>query len=375
MPNYSPHTRVIVRLPFNRPEQDIQDPPPIEWNAEKENILWEVIARSRASDSGGTDWQGLSAHLQIPLPYLLYRAQRRYEQDLQGLQDLQGALSPTNAQSPTRPSEDGTLRAKDRPEMLRVLSGRNGGSATKLSSSLRLTTTSLGIRARLNSLGYDSPIRQSKASSSSTLTLQGPKSSSQQQKTPPSSDSESEEEADKAEEEERRLEEEETLNRKLKDLQKVMTSETLGLVREPRRQSKGKEVERGRHGPTSPKSPLRQSVRRSLSTSESASGTTSPQGSIPSIPSPSGSQPHSPISRHLSPAKKSSSPPALSSGNARGQSHMQYRPIMGRTRPSEKGSNHGSSASSFSDISETSVSASALESALLSNIRGGGSRL
>ena len=69
----TPNVRVIVRLPYNRPEQPMDGPPrvgfltilyqlipiihqvQIEWNSEKANILWEVIARSRASDSGGTD--------------------------------------------------------------------------------------------------------------------------------------------------------------------------------------------------------------------------------------------------------------------------------------------------------------------------------
>jgi hypothetical protein len=35
----------------------------------------QVIAKSRAMEGAGTDWQGLSNHLQVPLPYLLYRAQ------------------------------------------------------------------------------------------------------------------------------------------------------------------------------------------------------------------------------------------------------------------------------------------------------------
>lgn len=312
---------------------------------------------SPSADRPISTGQGLSAHLEIPLPYLLYRAQTRYEQDLRGLQVLRGALSPTSAQPLAKTVEE-EIRPKDQPDMIRRLSGRKSGGAAKPSSSLRLPTP-LGIRARLNSLGYDSPGRQSKASSSSVLTLQGPRPLSIPIRSPPSSasdsQSESDEEADKAEEEERRLEEEEALDKKLKALQKVMTNDALGLVREPRRTTKGKEPDRGRHGLTSPRSPLRQSIRRSLSTSESASGTSSPQGSIPSIPSPTvESLPQSPISRHLSPAKKSSSPPVVSAGNARGQSHMQYRPIVGRARASEKGSNHGSNASSFSDISGTS---------------------
>lgn len=39
------------------------------------NSTPQVIAKSRAIEGAGTDWQGLSNHLQVPLPYLLYRAQ------------------------------------------------------------------------------------------------------------------------------------------------------------------------------------------------------------------------------------------------------------------------------------------------------------
>jgi hypothetical protein len=69
-----PRIRVVVQLPYNRPDHPLPDPPhvrigsqfsrllterawsvQIEWNAEKDNVLWEVIALSRTSDNGGTD--------------------------------------------------------------------------------------------------------------------------------------------------------------------------------------------------------------------------------------------------------------------------------------------------------------------------------
>jgi hypothetical protein len=183
------------------------------------------------------------------------------------------------------------------------------------------------------------------------------------------------------------LEEQEALDKKLKHLTKLITGDALGFVRSPRPQGKGKEIDRGR---TPPRAMQRSFRGGELSSrSQSVSSASSPQGSIPSIPSPPPeSQSQSPISRHLSPSK-SSSPPTVSPRSVRGQSHMRYGPMVGRT-VSEQGSNHGSSASSFSDISgrcsrllsllsnlnycfaDASLSASALESALLSNIRGGG---
>lgn len=46
--------RVVVRLPWNRPEHPV-DPPRVHWTSEKADILWKVIERSRSTDNGGTD--------------------------------------------------------------------------------------------------------------------------------------------------------------------------------------------------------------------------------------------------------------------------------------------------------------------------------
>lgn len=300
--------------------------------------------------------QALAEQLAVPLPYLLYRAQVRYEEDLKGLQGLRGVLSPTTQQPPGDPAKDG-----ERPSLARRLSARSAHA--RLSSSLRLSTP-LGVRARLNSIGYDSIHRQSKDSSSSTLTLQATKnvvSPIKANDSPYNSDSESDDDQEREDAEEKTREEQEALDQKLKRLQSVLTADALGLVRTASPNAKGKQAERGREGPKSPSSPspLRQSVGRrdlrSLSASEN-SATSSPPGSIPSIPSPSSdSLPHSPVGRHLHQAKKSSSPPMVSPGHARGQSHMPFRPMIGVTRPStgdtSRSSNQGSTASSFSDIS------------------------
>jgi hypothetical protein len=277
--------------------------------------------------------KGLAAHLEVPLPYLLYRVHARFQEELRGLKDIQGALSPSGAQPPT-PIED-----KLSPV------GRVAARMTASVSSGR-GSTPLGVRARLNSLGTNSP-RPKKATSSSTLTVQGqkkllvpmrPTSPSSSEKT----DSD-DEDAMKEEDADRDAEEQEALDRKLQHLQKMMTNDALGLVSAARPRDKGKAVDRGRIGPQ------RLDTLSSRSASQSVSSASSPQGSIPDIPSPSAdSQPHSPISRHMS--SKSSSPPTVSPRSALGQSHRRYGPLVDRTA-SEPGSSHGSEASSFSDIS------------------------
>ncbi|KAH7887471.1 hypothetical protein F5I97DRAFT_1925920 [Phlebopus sp. FC_14] len=542
MPAPPPRVRVVVQLPYNRPENAYPDPPHIEWNAEKANILWEVIALSRTSDNGGTDWKGLAAHLQVPLPYLLYRAQARYEEDLRGLQDIRGVLSggggttpssapativapglttsprsidtplpPLSSQQPHRNASSHGL-AIQIPSTTNKLHGTSL-SARRLSASGRLATP-LGVRARLNSLTHRSPVKSrsagaegkgkgsglpqghGKTSSSSIATLQGAKRPAgvpPPRATSPfsrSDESESEEDEEdtaqrKEEEAERAAEEREGLEKKLEQLTRMMTSDRVGLVRsrilagvdgESRLgdvvrecPSSGVVVDKGRMGggkgkereiirgrpPTMPANAnggARQNLdetpasgpslpmgaglgvgfipdvsTRGRDHSASVSSASSPQGSIPSIPSPpplspgpssprirprqapprhsvhssANSQPRtqetqtrvqsqgqiqnqiqnalssSPMTRHLSPSK-SSSPPAVSVRNARGHTQVQGRVqgYGGGYGMSEGESNHGSSASSFSDLSDASLSASALESALMSNIRGaGGSRL
>ncbi len=231
-----------------------------------------------------------------------------------------------------------------------------GSSRLALSNAL---PSPIGVRARLNSLGSNS-IRHKKGTSSSTITVQAPKHQHPPPRpiTPSSSEEDStdseDEEALKEEEADRKVEEQEALDRKLQELQRMMTNDALGLVTS--RERKGSE--RGRRWP-----PISSSVPslaaggyrhrddtlsiRSNSTSQSVSSASSPQGSIPDIPSPStyggGSQPHSPMGRHMSPSK-SSSPPSVSSGVATGR---RYAPLS----LSDQGSNQGSETSSFSDIS------------------------
>ncbi|KAF8956716.1 hypothetical protein BDZ97DRAFT_1850227 [Flammula alnicola] len=363
------NVRVVVKLPYNRPENPPNDPPKIEWNAEKADILWKVIERSRSVDSAGADWKGLAAHLEVPLPYLLYRVNARFQEEIRGLRDIQGAMSPSAAQA----TKGYDFPGGDKPPSL---ASRMVGSGRISSSRLG---TPLGVRARLSSLGNNSP-RPRKATSSSTLTLQATrKPFAPLRPTSPSSsggDTDSDdEEAIKEEEAERNVEEEEALARKLEELQKMMTNETLGLVSGTRPKDKGKGRDRGRSAPISPRSlgSSRNDMLSSRSASQSISSAGSPQGSgsIPDIPSQSSeSQPHSPVGRDL--ASNSSSPPAIASRKALGNVHRRYGSLADRT--SEFGSSHGSEASSFSDLSDASISASALESALLSNLGTNGSR-
>lgn len=173
--------------------------------------------------------------------------------------------------------------------------------------------------------------------------------------------SDEDERALKEEEAERTAEEQEALDRKIEELTRLINNDTLGLVRTHRSR---RSLDRGRTAASS-SSPQSNSLSNansatgsfrgdSLSSTrsdnQSLSSVSSPQGSIPEIPSPrTDSQPHSPLplSRHnMSPAK-SSSPAAVSPRSALSHSHnRRYNQLL-----SEHESSHGSEASSFSDLS------------------------
>ncbi|KAI1791046.1 hypothetical protein LXA43DRAFT_1013178 [Ganoderma leucocontextum] len=531
-----PAVRVIVRLPYNRPEDAPADPPRIEWNADKEHILWEVIAKSRAIEGANTDWKGLAQHLQVPLPYLIYRAQVRYEEDLRGLQGLNGlgnlglGIGTAVSAFPSAPSPgraNGAIPGEyfphlaittnpdpTRPPLLHRESanadaqlGSSSSPTGKETASTSGTSTvrphiAGGVRARLSSLGHahgrtvtqlripnggeqhvqsplgahthtgTSPLPRpaKKVSSSSTITLQGPKrtrSPALQPLSPASSregsssdgangaeDTSDEDESDEEARKEEEAEKQEALARKLRDLERLMTKDALGLVADPaaaRANGHASGKQRGRV-PISGTSASLSSLsvgRDSRNQSVSSASVDSPQGSIPSIPSPqaqsqqhaytyqypaaspsthsvhshhryhsqgyssvhqnpvrstsqsqslsshsqslsqsrsnSHSDPQSPtrvtspvpVGRHLATPDKTSSPPALSPGSARGQTAHARALHAGLVA----GTPSGSEASSFSDLSDASLSQSALESALMSNmsnmsnVRSGGSRM
>jgi hypothetical protein len=267
----------------------------------------------------------LASHLQVPLPYLLYRVNARFQEEIRGLKDIQGALSPALAQ----PAKNHDLPARG-----------SGLSSSRVG-------LPLGVRARLSSLGSNSS-RPRKATSSSTLTYQAPKRviTPMRPASPSSSpdDTDSDEQAMKEEDADRTAEEEDVLSRKLAELQKMMTNEALGLVGGTG--PKNKTTDRGRSVPLSPRSTTssRMDTLSSRSASQSISSASSPQGSIGEIPS---SNSQSPIRKALS--SKSPSPAAVSSRSALAHSHRRYGPLVDRT--AEYGSSIGSGTSSFSDLS------------------------
>jgi hypothetical protein len=158
--------------------------------------------------------------------------------------------------------------------------------------------------------------------------------------SPLSSESESDGEYERREEVERQLEEQEALDKKLQNLQTLLTGDNIGLVSSISEHRKGKVPQtQGRFVP-SPSSQVAPKDASVSSRSQSISSASSPRGSIPSMPSPTPESSQSLTSRHTSPTKSAGPPTAIVQGQTRTQPLLRYGP-----------SATGSSASSFSDLS------------------------
>nr|POE62517.1 autophagy-related protein 29 [Quercus suber] len=72
----------IVRLPFPRP-QGFVDPPPVEWDANKDKTLWKLI--SKANNSQDLDWEGMAERFGVDLAFLLMQAAWLYERHFEGM--------------------------------------------------------------------------------------------------------------------------------------------------------------------------------------------------------------------------------------------------------------------------------------------------
>ncbi|KAH7396046.1 hypothetical protein BKA64DRAFT_675202 [Cadophora sp. MPI-SDFR-AT-0126] len=73
-----PSYTVFIRLPFAR--GDFVDPLSVEWDASKDKALWKIL--SKASKNSDIDWNGLATKFEVTLAFLLQQAAWLYERQL-----------------------------------------------------------------------------------------------------------------------------------------------------------------------------------------------------------------------------------------------------------------------------------------------------
>ena len=95
------HYTVFVRLPFAR--NDFQDPPPVDWDAAKDEALWKIISGSSGRQ---LNWEEISVDFQVSLAFLLQQAAWLYERRFESMKaqmkrlGVSGTASGTGSPAP-----------------------------------------------------------------------------------------------------------------------------------------------------------------------------------------------------------------------------------------------------------------------------------
>ncbi|KAJ5715794.1 uncharacterized protein N7483_012975 [Penicillium malachiteum] len=99
---------VFIRLPF--PRNNFVDPPPVEWNAAKDQALWDILSRPSRGD--GIDWKSLADSFDVTLQFLLQQAAWLYDRQFSHVRAQMRKYDPTaqsNSPSPAPGSISGSI--------------------------------------------------------------------------------------------------------------------------------------------------------------------------------------------------------------------------------------------------------------------------
>ncbi|KAF2265307.1 hypothetical protein CC78DRAFT_579446 [Lojkania enalia] len=128
---------VIIRLPFAR--GNFVDPPQADWNAAKDRALWKVISKS--SKTSDLDWVELASRFQVPPTFLLQQAAWLYERHLDHVRTQMKRVGNANASAASAISSSQT--AVGGIPMRRLGSGGSAHSRTPSALSVRLRDSPL----------------------------------------------------------------------------------------------------------------------------------------------------------------------------------------------------------------------------------------
>ncbi|PLB41626.1 multidomain presynaptic cytomatrix related protein [Aspergillus candidus] len=93
----TPKFTVLIRLPF--PRGDFVDPPPVDWNAAKDQALWDVLSRPSKGDD--IDWKALADRFDVTLQFLLQQAAWLYDRQLSQVRAQMRKVGTTQSHSPS----------------------------------------------------------------------------------------------------------------------------------------------------------------------------------------------------------------------------------------------------------------------------------
>ncbi|KAH8802669.1 hypothetical protein F5884DRAFT_802672 [Xylogone sp. PMI_703] len=117
-----PSYTVFVRLPF--PRGDFIDPPPVEWDDTKDKSLWKVL--SKASKNSDIDWRELATRFDVSLEFLLQQAAWLYERQLVQVRAQMRKVGVSKGSTAASPIPGSTSETAGGEAMRRTGSGGGG---------------------------------------------------------------------------------------------------------------------------------------------------------------------------------------------------------------------------------------------------------
>ncbi|KAH8774931.1 hypothetical protein BGZ57DRAFT_926569 [Hyaloscypha finlandica] len=129
MSSSEPSYTVFIRLPF--PRRDFVDPPSVEWDAAKDKALWKIL--SKASKNSDIDWNNLATKFEVSLAFLLQQAAWLYERQLLQVRAQMRKVGVSKGSAAPSPIPGSTSESAGGEAMRRTGSG---GGGPRLASAL-----------------------------------------------------------------------------------------------------------------------------------------------------------------------------------------------------------------------------------------------
>ncbi|KAF7885483.1 uncharacterized protein EAF02_003992 [Botrytis sinoallii] len=130
-----PTYTVFVKLPF--PRGDFVDPPAVEWDAGKDKALWKILLK--APKNSDVDWTALATKFEVTLPFLLQQVAWLYERQFSQVREQMRKATVSKGSLAPSPVPDSISEQAGGEEMRRTGSG-GGGPRIQSSLSNRKST-------------------------------------------------------------------------------------------------------------------------------------------------------------------------------------------------------------------------------------------
>ncbi|TGO53668.1 hypothetical protein BOTNAR_0289g00080 [Botryotinia narcissicola] len=119
-----PTYTVFVKLPF--PRGDFVDPPAVEWDVGKDKALWKILLK--APKNSDVDWTALATKFEVTIPFLIHQVAWLYERQFSQVREQMRKATVSKGSLAPSPVPDSTSEQAGGEEMKRTGSGGGGNS-------------------------------------------------------------------------------------------------------------------------------------------------------------------------------------------------------------------------------------------------------